>query len=234
MNSTIQHVAFIMDGNRRWAAQRNQPPMVGHENGCETLMRVVKHAKHIGVKYITVYAFSKENWQRTKQEVDFLMKLLKSYSSELLIKTREELEDVKIRFIGHLDSLDDEAKQLIEEVHKLTEKNSSLQLDICMSYSGRQEIVDAVKLIINDISSEKMSLDDLNEDIFKKYLYDPEAPYPDLIVRTAGEMRLSNFLLWQVGYSEFYSTSKLWPDFTEEDFDVAIENFHQRKRNIGK
>ena len=230
----IQHIAIIMDGNRRWAKIREQPPMFGHQNGCETLLKIVKYAKRIGIKYMTVYAFSKENWGRTKQEVDFLMMLLKNYINQVLMKTREELENVQIKFTGNMEGVDEESKNMIYSVEKETEENKEFQLNICFSYSGRQEIVDAVKQIVLDVQKGNMSVDDIDELMFKKYLYDPISPYPDLIIRTAGEMRLSNFLLWQVGYSEFYSTQKLWPDFSENDLDEAIINFNQRKRNNGK
>ena len=230
----IKHIAFIMDGNRRWAKLRNQPPMVGHENGCETLLTIVQYARRIGLQHMTVYAFSKENWQRSKQEVDFLMVLLKNYINEVLRKTREELQNIKIKFIGNMEKIDEECIKMIEDVERETANNDSLQLDICFSYSGRQEIIDGIKHLITDIQNGEFQLDDLNENTFQSYLYDPIAPYPDLIIRTAGEMRLSNFLLWQAGYSEFYSTGKLWPDFTEQDLNDAIMNFNQRKRNIGK
>lgn len=232
--TNIKHIAIIMDGNRRWARLRGETPMFGHKNGAETLIKIGKYAKSIGIKYMTVYAFSKENWGRKKEEVNFLMKLLTKYAKDILNKTRDELENTKIKFIGNLTDVDVNIVKLIKDVEKATRDNTDFQLDICFSYSGRQEIIDAIKKIVSDINIDKLNINSLNEDNFGNYLYDSEAPYPDLVIRTAGEMRLSNFLLWQVGYAEFYSTKKFWPEFDESDLDEAINNFNNRKRNNGK
>lgn len=230
----IRHIAIIMDGNRRWAKAKGETQMFGHKNGAETLIKIAKYAKSIGIKYMTVYAFSKENWSRSKEEVNFLMKLLKTYAEDILKKTREELDNVKIKFIGNLEVVEKDIVKLIKDVENATENNNDFQLDVCFSYSGRQEIIDAIKNIISDINIDKFNINDLNESSFKNYLYDSSAPYPDLVIRTAGEMRLSNFLLWQIGYSEFYSTQKFWPEFSERDLDEAINSFNNRKRNNGK
>ncbi len=222
-----------MDGNRRWA-KLNSKETFGHDVGAETLTKIAKYLKSIGVKYMTVYAFSKENWKRTKEEVSYLMNLFKDYANKIINKSVEELENVRVRFIGSDEKLSNELLELIRKVEEKTKNNSDLQLDICFNYSGRQEIVDAAKKIASGVSNNIIKLDDVNEDTFKNYLYDSEAPYPDLVIRTGGEMRLSNFLLWQIGYAEFYSTKKYWPEFSENDINDAIVDFNNRKRNLGK
>lgn len=232
--NNIKHIAIIMDGNRRWAKLNNRNSAFGHETGAKTLSKMAKYLKNIGIKYMTVYAFSRENWQRTKEEVGFLMNLFKKYASDIIAKSVDELENIKIKFIGSKDKLDVELLSLIKKVEEKTKNNSGLQLDICFNYSGRQEIVDATKKICNDVSNGIVELETIDENTFKNYLYSPDIPYPDLVIRTGGEMRLSNFLLWQVGYSEFYSTEKYWPDFSEVDINDAIINFNNRKRNLGK
>ena len=231
--SNIRHIAIIMDGNRRWA-KLNKKRGFGHEVGVETLVKISKYLKNIGIEYLTVYAFSRENWKRTEEEIGLLMKLFKEYAGKIINKSVEGLEDVRIKFIGSKDKLNAELLDLIDNVEEKTKNNSGLNLDVCFNYSGRQEIVDAAKRVVNDISNGVAKLEDINEDTFKNYLYDSDAPYPDLVIRTGGELRLSNFLLWQVGYAEFYSTAKYWPDFSEEDVDIAIADFNNRKRRLGK
>lgn len=232
--TNLKHVAIIMDGNRRWAKLNGQNSAFGHETGSKTLLKIAKYLKSIGIKYMTVYAFSRENWQRTKEEIGFLMNLFKKYANDILAKSIDELENIRIKFVGSKDKLDVELLNLIKKVEEKTENNSEFQLDICFNYSGRQEIIDAVKNIVTDVVSCNTKLENIDENTFKNYLYDPNIPYPDLVIRTGGEMRLSNFLLWQVGYAEFYSTEKYWPDFSEVDVNDAIINFNNRKRNLGK
>jgi len=220
-----EHIAIIMDGNRRWAKKKSLPIKLGHKNGAEALRKIVEYSKQIGVKYITVYAFSTENWKRSKEEVDDLMNLLREY----LGKIEEDIagKNIRAKIIGDKKRLDLDIQEKIRELEEKTKDCTALTFQIALNYGGRDEIVNAVNSIIND------NVKEISEEIFERYLYTVNAPDPDLIIRTAGEKRISGFLLWQCAYSEFVWTDVLWPDFNEKDLDIAIEEFNKRIRKFG-
>ena len=219
------HVAIIMDGNGRWAKKRNMPRTYGHKEGMNRVIENVRYASDAGIKYLTLYAFSKENWKRPKEEVSFLMKLIIIYINSQI----DELDrnNVKIVVSGDLDEIYPESKKVIDGAIERTSKNTGLILNICLNYGSRDEIIRAINLAQKD-GSEINSYVDL-----KEYFYNSYIPDPDLIIRTSGEERLSNFLLMQSAYSELYFTDKLWPDFHRDDFAEALENFARRHRRYG-
>lgn len=220
-----KHVAIIMDGNGRWAKKRGLPRIEGHRKGAEVVENIVKWSAEYGIKYLTLYTFSTENWRRPKKEIEFLFSLL---VEKLETKVPELIkENVKVRFMGRLKDLPKNLQEKCLEAEKETALNNGLNLIIALNYGGRAEIVDA----INRILREKVL--EIDENSFRNYLYLPDVPDPDLIIRTSGEMRLSNFLIWQSAYSELYFTEKLWPDFTKDDFIKALENFSKRERRFG-
>lgn len=218
------HVAIIMDGNGRWAKEKNKPRVFGHKAGAETLRKIMEYSRKIGVKYLTVYAFSTENWKRSKEEVDALMFLFKNY----IKSERENLLKNKIRFMvsGRKEGVSNSLLEAIEELEEVTSKDYEMTMNIAFNYGGRAEIIDAVNKII--LSGKK----DITEEEFSKYLYN-DIPDPDLVVRTSGEFRISNFLLWQIAYSEIYITDKYWPDFDEEEMNKAILSYSKRERRFG-
>jgi len=221
------HVGIIMDGNGRWAEKKGLPRIVGHKEGLKAVRETVKAAKNFGVKYLTLYSFSTENWKRPKKEVDFLFKLME----ERLRKEGEGLHknNVKVNFIGEREQLPFVLQKTMNEVEKLTKNNKGLNLIFAINYGGRQEIITAIKKIFKT----KLSLKNLTEKVFEDFLYTKNIPDPDLIIRTAGEKRLSNFLIWQSSYSEFYFTPTLWPDFSKKDFLKALLEYQNRKRKFG-
>jgi len=232
MNEKIPtHVAIIMDGNGRWAKRRGLPRVLGHKAGIESVREVIKVSKEVGVKYLTLFTFSKENWRRPPDEVDALMELLK----RMLKREVEELHrnNVRIKAIGRIEDLPKNVRNGLIEAIKKTEKNTGLTLTLALSYGGRQEIVDAVKRIARDVAEGKIQAEDIEEDLFRSYLYDPELPDPDLLIRTSGELRISNFLLWEIAYTEIYVTPTLWPDFRREEYLKALEDFKKRERRFG-
>lgn len=222
------HIAIIMDGNGRWAQERNLPRYFGHQAGVESVREVVRSCAKLGVKYLTFFVFSTENWERFKKEVDALMRLLK----KLLKSEAKELNEnnVRVKAIGQIEKLPKEVRKNLDELIELTKNNNELTLILSLSYGGRQEIIDAVKKILDT----KMASERLNEKEFRKFLYDPDIPDPDLLIRTGGEYRISNFLLFQSAYTEFYFTTTLWPDFREKDLLLAIEDYQKRKRKFGR
>jgi len=230
----IKHVAIIMDGNGRWAKKRGLPRMVGHRQGVESVRELVKVSRRLGIKYLTLYTFSTENWQRPKQEVATLMNMLE----EMLVKETPDLHKnkVKINVIGRIDDLYPKARKALNDALSLTKNNNGLVLTLCLSYGSRSEIVDAVKKIIFQDRKEHLDLDKFNENIFAEFLYDPNIPDPELLIRTGAENRerISNFLLWQIAYTEIYFTKTLWPDFREREFTKAIEEFKKRERLFGQ
>ena len=230
----LQHLAIILDGNGRWAHEKGLEVFDGHKAGANNLVNFVKLLirDYPYIKYLTVYAFSKENWGRNSLEVAFLMKLFEEYLDKCLAEFNNE--NVRIQFLGNRTKISVALQNKMQEVEEKTKNNDGFTFNICLSYSGREEIVDAVKKIHQDVLDKKLNINDLNEDLFKNYLYNPVAPYPDLVVRTGGDVRLSNFLLWEVAYSEFYSTKTYWPAFDKKALDDALENFSNRKRNFGK
>jgi undecaprenyl diphosphate synthase len=226
------HVAIIMDGNGRWAKKRGLPRMIGHRKGVEVIGRVIEEALNLGIRILTLYTFSVENWKRPKREIDNLMKLLKEY----LAKKKKEFSrrDIRLNVIGRLSDLPIDIQKEINKVINETKDNSKLVLNLALSYGGRPEIVDATRRIIEDISLRKIELQDIDEKTFSSYLYTANLPDPDLLIRTSGEMRISNFLLWQISYTELYFSKKLWPSFTKEDFRRAIRSYQKRKRRFGE
>jgi undecaprenyl diphosphate synthase len=226
------HVAIIMDGNARWAKENSLPTSAGHKAGLEAIKTLIKSASDFGIKYLTIYAFSTENWQRPKEEVGYLMDMMKWY---LKYEVNQLIENgVRIFISGNLENLDESTRNRIKEIEKSTAKNNLITLNVAFDYGARQEIVDALKKIVLAIENKKITFADINENLISNNLYHPEIPDPDLLIRTAGEFRVSNFLLWQVAYTEFYFTEKFWPDFDKQDLQNAILSFNQRERRYGK
>lgn len=226
-----KHIAIIMDGNRRWARQRNLPVKMGHKEGAETLKKAVRYANKRGIEYITVYAFSTENWKREKEEVDSLMSLLEYYLDQF--SKEADTENIVIRVIGRRAELSDKLLKKIDEVVEGTKNNTGIVFTIALNYGGRDEINSAIKAIAEDVKKDKISIDEIDEKLISNYLYTKNMPDPDLMIRTSGELRTSNFLPWQLVYSEFLFLEKLWPDFSEEDLENAIEVFSKRNRKFG-
>ncbi len=227
----IEHVAIIMDGNGRWAKERGLPHLAGHREGAEAVRRVTEAAKDFGIKYLTLYAFSTENWKRDKDEVNGLMSLLLEFL-ETQLKTLME-NNVRLKAIGRLKQLPEEVYSALMQVVDETSGNDSGTLVFALNYGGRAEIVDAAKKLAEDVKSGQIAVDEIDEKMFSEYLYDPELPDPDMMIRTSGEMRLSNFLLWELSYSELYVTDVYWPDFGKEDLGRAIDSFYGRDRRFG-
>lgn len=226
-----KHIAIIMDGNRRWAKERSLEAKLGHKQGADTLENIVKYANKIGIKYITVYAFSTENWKRTADEVGALMILLQNYLDTFFKKA--DTENIKINVLGDITALSDGLQKSINRAIESTSNNTGIVFNIAFNYGGRDEIVRAVKQISEKVKCGKLEIENINEKIISENLYTANQPDPDLLIRTSGEIRLSNFLPWQLVYSEFYFIDKYWPDFTEKDLDKAIEEFQKRNRKFG-
>jgi undecaprenyl diphosphate synthase len=229
--SIPEHVAIIMDGNGRWAQGRGLPRLKGHERGAESVRAVLRACREVGVKYLTLYAFSSENWVRPRAEVEGLMALLRRF----LRKEEEELHknDVRLRAIGRLDDLPAAVRRELQRVIESTKDNTTATLTLALSYGGRAELTDAVKAIAGEVAAGRISPDSINEKTIARYLYAPDIPDPDMMIRTSGEMRISNFLLWQLSYAEIYVTDVLWPDFREAQFKEAIEAYKKRHRRFG-
>lgn len=228
----LNHIAVIMDGNGRWATKRGLPRTAGHKKGAEVVVQIAKAAKEFGIKYLTLYAFSTENWKRSPEEIGALMQLLRQY----LDKNFKELEqnDVKIRFIGERYMLDADIVEKMERLEQNTAENKSLVLQIALSYGSRQEILNTAKKIAERVKNGDMQPQDIDEQTFSAMLYTGGVPDPDLLIRTSGEQRISNYLLWQIAYSELFFTKTLWPDFAKEEFKSIIENYQTRERRYGK
>ncbi|MDF2679393.1 MAG: isoprenyl transferase [Brevibacillus sp.] len=226
-----EHVAVIMDGNGRWASMRSLPRVAGHRAGMKTVKDVVKAADEIGVRYITMYAFSTENWKRPRDEVDFLMKLPQEFLSTELEELIER--DVKIRMLGSKDELPSHTLKALLEAEEQTRDNRGLQLNFALNYGGRDEIVKAFSIIAEQVKAGEIDPKDLDEEVISRYLYTSDIPDPDLLIRTSGEIRLSNFMLWQLAYTEMWFTDVLWPDFTREHFYQAIVEYQGRARRYG-
>ena len=226
-----RHVAIIMDGNGRWAAKRALPRSAGHAVGAETFRRVATYCKDIGIEYLSVYAFSTENWKRPADEIATIMNLLEKYLHEALEKM--ERDRVKMKFFGDVSVLSPKLQKLIAETAELSKKFEGVQVNICINYGGRDEILRAAESYAADIAQGRISNEQLTEEVFATYMYSAGIPDPDLIIRPSGEMRLSNFLQWQSAYSELYFTDVLWPDFNERELDRAIISFQSRNRRYG-
>lgn len=226
-----QHIAIIMDGNGRWAKKRGLPRTIGHRAGVESLKKIVEACGEIGIKYLTVYAFSTENWKRPKEEVDTLMNLLVEYIEKELETLQRN--GVCIKPIGNISELPENARNQIYKSIEKTKNNNKLYLQIALNYGGRRELVHAIQGIVRDVSDGKLSRELIDEQVVSQYLYTAGIPDPDLIIRPSGEMRVSNFLLWQLAYAELWVTNVLWPDFEPEHLFQAIFDYQQRQRRFG-
>jgi len=222
------HVAVIMDGNGRWAAGRGLPRLAGHRAGTENLRRIIRACVEFGIKYLTIYAFSTENWGRPQEEVDGLLHILEDVIDRELAELHEE--GVRLRHIGHLDPLNPHLREKIQNAIELTRDNTVLNLNLAFNYGGRDEIVCAIR----DMIREGIQPDEVNIDLVNRYLFTNGMPDPDLIIRTSGEMRISNFLIWQAAYSEWYFTPSYWPDFDREELHKALVDYSTRERRFGK
>ncbi len=227
-----QHVAIIMDGNGRWAKQRGLPRIEGHRKGANTLKEILRTCKNWGIKTLTAYAFSTENWGRPLTEVGFLMRLFERLLRQELQEMKEE--GVRIRFIGDLSPLPSSLQQEIHYSMTETQHNQTINFNVAINYGSRGEIVKACRHIAEKVAQGELSPESINEDLISQYLYTSSSPDPDLLIRTSGEMRLSNFLLWQMAYTEIYVTDTFWPDFDTQQFEKAIVNYQKRDRRFGK
>jgi len=230
-NKLPSHVAIIMDGNGRWARTRGLSRIQGHREGAEAVRRVVRACRERGISWLTLYAFSEENWRRPKKEIGALMALL----SRFLKSEREELKDkgIRLRTMGRTDKLPPSTLRTLLETVSLTSRNEDMQLTVALSYGGRQEISDAFVKIAEQVRLGGIDPGDISENLIGRYLYIPEMPEPDLLIRTSGEQRISNFMLWQTAYTEFHTTPCLWPDFGEKELQAALEDFKGRARRFG-
>ena len=226
-----RHIAIIMDGNGRWAKKRGLPRTAGHAAGAETFRTIATYCKDIGLDYLTVYAFSSENWKRSEEEVGAIMGLLKKYLLEAI--GQMERDRVKMEFFGDLSPLTPELRELCERTREISRHYEGCQVNICLNYGGRDEIVRAARAFALDCAGGKADPNHLTAERFGSYLYSKGVPDPDLVIRTSGELRLSNFLLWQAAYSEFYITDVLWPDFSKEELHRAIISYQNRDRRFG-
>lgn len=226
-----KHVAIIMDGNGRWAEKKGLPRVAGHKEGVHVVNKIVKAASNANVEVLTLFAFSTENWKRPKPEVDFLMKLPKEFLHVYLPEIMEN--NVKINTIGEIEELPKHAKGAFEYAKEKTKNNDGMILNFALNYGGRFEIIQAIKHLVNDMETSKISSEALDEKLFSQYLYTNDFRDPDLLIRTSGEKRLSNFLLWQCAYTEFWFTDVLWPDFDEDVFHEALNEYQRRQRRYG-
>src|SRR3989338_6319859 len=226
-----QHVAIIMDGNGRWAKQRNLPRTHGHLEGVKRVEEIVRVAREMGIKALTLYAFSTENWRRPEDEVSMLMRTLIAVLNR---KVRElDKVNIKVQFIGRREGIPNAVLKTIDSATALTKDNTGMALNIAFNYGSRMEILDAVRKIASDVKDGKIKISGITEELMSDSLYTRSLPDPDLLIRTSGEQPISNFLLWQLSYAEFYFTEKFWPDFKEREFKEAIENFQKRERRFG-
>ncbi len=225
------HIAIIMDGNGRWATERGLPKIMGHHAGAESVQRIVKAAAELGIKVLSLYTFSTENWKRPPEEVDALFRLLDEY----LNKEAQSMSRNNIRFsvVGRIEGLPFFLRDKIVKVINMTASNTGMVLNLAINYGGRTEIIDAVRKIVEDVKSGLLTVDEIDEMTISRYLYTRGLPDPDLLIRTSGEFRLSNFLLWQVSYSEIYITNKYWPDFDGDDLKNAVIEYGRRERRFG-
>ena len=225
-----RHIAIIMDGNGRWAKKRGLPRTAGHAAGAETFRRIAEHCRTLGVEYLTVYAFSTENWKRSEEEISGIMRLLGNYLREALRDM--EKNHVRFRFFGDLSRLAPELQKLCRDAENQS-SDYDVQVNFCLNYGGRDEIVRAARAFAADVAAGKRQAEELTEDMLSGYLYSADVPDPELIIRPSGEMRTSNFLLWQSAYSEFVFMNVMWPDFGPADLEAAIAEYHRRNRRFG-
>lgn len=230
--TNLRHIAIIMDGNRRWAKKHKLPSMAGHSAGVKSLKNAVIFCNKTGIKYLTVYAFSTENWGRKKEEVDFLMSLMAETFKRETIELHKN--NVKITAIGNIDTLNSNLRKTLLESMKTTEENTGVNLQVAINYGSRDEITNAVKNIAKDVQAGNLTVDQINSDLISNYLYTSQIPDPDLLIRTGSEYRLSNYLLWQSAYTEIYVSDLFWPEFNDHEFEKAIYEFAKRGRRFGK
>ncbi|MBB6449278.1 undecaprenyl diphosphate synthase [Geomicrobium halophilum] len=226
-----EHVAIILDGNGRWARKRGMPRNVGHREGMKTIHRITESANEMGVKVLTLFAFSTENWVRPKTEVDFILRLPERFLTSELPKL--QANNVQVRLMGAVDELPAHTKKAVDRVAEETAGNDGIMLNLALNYGGRSDIVRAAKKVCEQVQQGNFRPGDINEEMISEHLFTKELPDPDLLIRTSGELRLSNFMLWQMAYSEFWFTDVLWPDFSTEDFVEAIQVYQKRKRRYG-
>ena len=230
--NNLQHIAVIMDGNRRWAKLHNLPSAFGHKKGVDSLKKVVRACDDFGIKYLTVYAFSTENWHRTKEEVSFLMALLAKTLGDELDELHQN--NVVIRFLGDISQLSKKLQDVVSNAEEKTKNNSGVNLQIAFNYGARDEILKAVKSISKKVLDKKLNIDDITEDTISNELYTKDIPNPDLLIRTGGEKRISNYLLWQIAYSEILVVDEFWPEFDKNSLAKAVEEFNLRNRRFGE
>ncbi|WP_167956819.1 isoprenyl transferase [Anaerosporobacter faecicola] len=226
-----EHIAIILDGNGRWAKKRMMPRNYGHVQGSKNVERICRAAYNMGVKYLTVYAFSTENWSRPEDEVETIMKLLNNYLKDCIKLTTKN--NMKVRVIGNISRLDESMQKRIRELEEISASNTGLNLQVALNYGSRDEILRAMKRMMVDYDKKAISLDEIDETLFSEYLDTKDIPDPDLLIRTSGEQRLSNYLLWQMAYTEFYFTNVLWPDFSEKDLEDAVRYYNSKERRFG-
>ncbi len=230
--SIPRHVAFILDGNGRWAKKRMLPRKAGHSAGAKTVERILEDAHDIGIEYVTMYAFSTENWNRPEDEVNALMKLLRNYLQDCIKRANDN--DMRVKVIGERSRLDDDIVEKIEELEEVSKNNTGITFVLALNYGSRDEITRATKKMAKDCAEGKLDPEQITEKTIEGYLDTAGIPDPDLLIRTSGEIRLSNYLLWQLAYTEFYFTDVLWPDFNKEELIKAVEKYNQRDRRFGK
>ncbi len=232
MENKPKHIAIIMDGNRRWAKEKKLPIKLGHKKGAETLEKTIRYANKLGIEYVTVYAFSTENWKRSEEEVSALMQLLESYLADY--SKRADTENIRIKVIGDMNALSESLRESIKKAIDRTKNNTGTTFIVALNYGGRQEIIHAVKSIAKQVKENKLEIENITEETIQNNLYTVGIPDPDIIVRTSGEIRSSGFLTWQSVYSEYLFLEKYWPDFSEKDLDFVIETYQKRNRRVGK
>jgi undecaprenyl diphosphate synthase len=231
-NKLPKHVAIIMDGNGRWATKRGIGRVSGHKKGADAVREIVRTSREIGIQWLTLYAFSEENWKRPKHEIEALMRLLNRFLKGELKEMQEN--GIRLQTIGRIQKLPDDTRRILLKTIEKTASNKDMVLTLALSYGGRQEIVDAVRDIAKEIEGGRLSAKELSEQLISNSLYTAGMPDPDLLIRTSGEYRISNFLLWQIAYTEIYITPILWPDMGKDEFLVAIQNFQKRERRFGR
>ena len=227
-----KHIAIIMDGNRRWATEKGLDIKQGHKEGAKTLEQIVRYANKIGLQYITVYAFSTENWKRTKEEVGALMLLLQNYLDDY--SKRADTENIKVKVLGDITALSEGMQKSIKRCMERTKNNTGVTFNIALNYGGRDEIVKAMQNIAKRVKENELEIEEITEEVISNSLYTKGEPDPEIVIRTSGELRTSNFLPWQIVYSEFIFIDKNWPDFTQEDLDDAIRTYQKRNKRLGK
>lgn len=230
-NKIPKHIAIIMDGNGRWAKKRNLPRIVGHKKGIEVVEKIVEAAGTLGVKVLSLYAFSTENWARPKTEINMLLRALNSFLNKSIDKLTKN--NIKLRVMGEIDKFPEYVRKSLIEAQRITGQNSGLTVNLALNYGARFEIIRATKKIVEQVNKKQLAIDSLDTDKFSQFLYTKDLPDPDLLIRTSGEKRISNFMLWQLSYTEFYFCNKFWPDFSKDDFKEAIIEYQKRERRFG-